>query len=308
MSVISRFPAIPWRKALFFASFLGFLGVTTAHADEYAGSEECADCHEDQAASLLGRAHGQTAFANLSAHGCETCHGAGAAHAANPNKKSLRPTIATLTPGELSAMCQDCHSGGKQSLWMGSEHQTRGVSCVDCHSVHNFQSLTAQLKAIDTSESCFECHQEVRAQGRKMSHHPVREGKIGCNDCHNPHGTATDKLISAASTNEKCYECHAEKQGPYLWEHAPVRENCMSCHTPHGSNHAKLQKPAVPYVCQECHSNTRHPGTIYDAGKLFSETGEPGSSPSNRVFNRACLNCHASIHGSNHPSGPYLGR
>lgn len=81
-----------------------------------------------------------------------------------------------------------------------------------------------------------------------------------------------------------------------------VRESCLNCHTPHGSNHLKLQKTSVPYLCQQCHANTRHPGTLYD-GTTLADAGRA----SNRLFNRACLDCHASIHGSNHPSSPYLG-
>jgi hypothetical protein len=30
--------------------------------------------------------------------------------------------------------------------------------------------------------------------------------------------------------------------------------------------------------------------------------------PSNRAVEHACKNCHQNIHGSNSPSGPYLGR
>jgi hypothetical protein len=26
-------------------------------------------------------------------------------------------------------------------------------------------------------------------------------------------------------------------------------------------------------------------------------------TPSNRIYNRGCVNCHQNIHGSNHPSG-----
>jgi predicted CXXCH cytochrome family protein len=81
-----------------------------------------------------------------------------------------------------------------------------------------------------------------------------------------------------------------------------VRESCLNCHTPHGSNHFKLQKTSVPYICQQCHSNTRHPGTLYDARGLATSL-----TPSSREFARACLNCHAAIHGTNHPSAPYLG-
>jgi predicted CXXCH cytochrome family protein len=50
-----------------------------------------------------------------------------------------------------------------------------------------------------------------------------------------------------------------EKRGPFLWEHAPVRESCLNCHSPHGSNHEKLLTTALPMLCQECHSPIDYP-------------------------------------------------
>ena len=34
-------------------------------------------------------------------------------------------------------------------------------------------------------------------------------------------------MIKADSVNELCYTCHTEKRGPFLFEHAPVREDCV---------------------------------------------------------------------------------
>jgi len=161
------------------------------------------------------------------------------------------------------------------------------------------------LNAVMRTETCYKCHQDKRAEMNKISHHPVREGKMTCFTCHDPHGSITTKNLRAPSVNELCYNCHTEKRGPFLWEHAPVRENCLSCHTPHGSNHLKLQQTSVPFLCQQCHANTRHPGTLYDATRLPQQY-DP-STGVNRIFNRACVQCHAAIHGSNHPSAPYLG-
>jgi DmsE family decaheme c-type cytochrome len=153
-------------------------------------------------------------------------------------------------------------------------------------------------------EQCFTCHKDIRADTWKTSHHPIREGKITCTDCHNPHGSTTAKMLAATSVNDQCYTCHTEKRGPFLWEHPPVRESCLNCHTPHGSNHIKLQRTSVPFLCQQCHSNTRHPGTLYDG--LRVPTIDNPNLASNRLFNRGCPDCHAAIHGSNHPSAPYL--
>jgi DmsE family decaheme c-type cytochrome len=269
----------------------------------FVGSELCVTCHTAEAERLAGTPHGKGKFASLSsAHGCETCHGPGSAHVANPDDVSLQPRIERMTVRQQTAVCQKCHTGGAQFFWHASVHETRGLTCLSCHSVHSFKSEKAQLKAASTTEACLSCHKDVRAEMWKTSHHPIREGKIGCTDCHNPHGTQTRGLIKAASVNEQCYTCHAEKRGPFLWEHAPVRESCLNCHTPHGSNHQKLQKTATPYLCQQCHSNTRHPGTLYDATSLANQ-----ARASNRIFNRACLDCHSAVHGSNNPSTPYLG-
>ena len=48
----------------------------------------------------------------------------------------------------------------------------------------------------------------------------------------------------ARHLNDTCYDCHAEFRGPYLWEHAPVPEDCSNCHDPHGSNHPGHAEPA----------------------------------------------------------------
>ncbi len=114
-----------------------------------------------------------------------------------------------------------------------------------------------------------------------------------CTDCHNPHGTVTPTLLKENSINETCYRCHAEKRGPFLFVHPPVNESCANCHDPHGSNHEKMLKLAKPRLCQQCHVESRHP--TEPRGRSFDQA--------RFVLGRSCTNCHANIHGSNHPSG-----
>lgn len=264
----------------------------------YVGSDTCVGCHEGYAEGLAETPHGKGGFVELSEHGCETCHGPGEIHLEDPEVVENQPRVTDRPASEQSVVCQQCHDGGEQFFWQGSTHQTRDLTCTSCHGVHTFDSEVKQLKKAVVMEQCFTCHKDIRAQAWKRSHHPLREGRISCVDCHNPHGAQSDKMVRAASVNEQCYSCHTEKRGPFLWDHAPVRESCLNCHTPHGSNHLKLQRTSVPYICQQCHSNTRHPGTLYDRTRLAD-----GTNPANREFSRACLNCHSQIHGSNHPSG-----
>jgi DmsE family decaheme c-type cytochrome len=271
-------------------------------------SAQCRDCHEDQVNGFAGSAHGRayTFGQHAATDSCSSCHTGAEKHLeTNEPGDVTKPT--ELPAKESSALCLTCHNENKaQTHWMGSAHQKRGVACVDCHTVHAEAPANSMVNTKLRTDKCFECHKDIRAQMWKTSHHPVREGKMSCLSCHDPHGTMTKANLVEASVNELCYNCHTEKRGPFLWEHAPVRENCLNCHNPHGSNHLKLQTTSVPYICQACHMNTRHPGTLYDATRL--PTLENPLTGSNRLFNRACVDCHAAIHGSNHPSGPYLGR
>jgi DmsE family decaheme c-type cytochrome len=130
--------------------------------------------------------------------------------------------------------------------------------------------------------------------------------------------------------NDLCYTCHTEKRGPFIWEHAPVRENCMNCHSPHGSNADKLLIQTRPFLCAACHSTTGTMGHavwgnntlgsavngdptslgLTNTGKqnnlAFNATNAPAgatSLASKRMTGRSCQNCHSMIHGSNSPSG-----
>jgi predicted CXXCH cytochrome family protein len=84
-------------------------------------------------------------------------------------------------------------------------------------------------------------------------------------------------------------------QAPLLWEHSPVKENCLNCHNAHGSNYEALLASRRPRLCQQCHEAGRHQTVAGEATSFL-------------VLNRGCSNCHAQVHGSNHPSGLKLKR
>lgn len=276
----------------------------------YVGPETCKACHADRYESFTMSIHGVSADPRTPAAqmGCESCHGPGQAHVNAGGGKGVGEVLplsprSNLSAERKSAVCLKCHSKGKVALWYGSTHEGRGVSCPECHSIHS--GYEKNLAKPWQTEVCVRCHLQVKAQLQKSSHHPVREGKVRCSDCHNPHGTVSERLLSANTVNEKCWECHTEKRGPFLWEHAPASESCLTCHIPHGSSHDKLLITKRPYLCQRCHSNSRHPGTLYAL-----RAGEEGQSvyalANSRLFDSSCQNCHSQIHGSNHPSGKTL--
>lgn len=269
------------------------------------GEKTCTACHEleNEHFSHTLHANGLRAAAatTLGTPVCEACHGPGSLHAQHPQQKGLIIgfTKNSGTPVAVQTKtCLACHAGGPRDHWLGSVHQRNDLSCSDCHNPMQKASVEGLLVKSSINEVCANCHRDIRVQFDRRSHMPLPEGQMACVDCHNPHGSLTSPLLKTNTVNETCYQCHAEKRGPFLFEHAPVRENCLNCHTPHGSNQATLLVAPIPFLCQQCHVNQRHPNNLQTAQSLGT-----GSHPDERIMGRGCLVCHAQIHGSNNPSG-----
>jgi DmsE family decaheme c-type cytochrome len=266
-------------------------------AGDYVGQETCLTCHDTQ--TYKGTAHALVSNPKspASTHGCESCHGPGKAHVDAGGDTTKIVNLKTLSPQRASETCVTCHDRTKHALWSGSQHDQRGVSCLSCHSVHTPVG-PKQLKAKTEPELCATCHRNIVNKLHRFNHMPVREDKMQCSSCHNPHGATNTKLLKTGTTvDEACASCHAEKRGPYLWEHAPVANACVTCHDPHGSNNERMLAAKPPFLCQRCHVTSRHPPTVYDGFVLGNSTN------ANKIFGRSCVACHQQIHGSNHPSG-----
>ena len=271
----------------------------------YVGTDTCITCHDTQLESLKGTKHAQLKDPRspLAQHGCESCHGPGKAHV-DDDAKGHMPKIKSLPSAEASAICLTCHNRGTHIGWDQGAHARRNLSCITCHSVHSPKSPESQLVQPTQTQLCATCHRvQVAKTERAVAHMPVREGKMSCSSCHNPHGSISNvkNLKTGSSVSELCISCHTEMRGPVLWEHAPVRENCATCHDPHGSSNDRMLVVRMPMLCQRCHIATKHPASIYDKDEITT-------NKSNRMFGRSCVNCHSQVHGSNHPSGQFFMR
>ena len=229
---------------------------------------------------------------------CETCHGAGGDHTKAKKSEKRAGNIINFgrnawTPvKEQNEKCLTCHQTHQRIDWKGSSHAFNDVACASCHTLHTAKDpvLDRQTQA----KVCYACHANEQAKFQQASHHPVREGKMACSECHDTHGENGSGLKVKATAREKCTSCHAEKRGPFLWDHAPSAEDCNVCHSPHGSNQPALLKKRVPQLCQECHSPAGHPSVSLNGSRLAGNMFMGAKS---------CLNCHSAVHGSNHPSG-----
>lgn len=272
------------------------------------GDAVCTRCHDQddpyQVLAITKTPHGVRADQRTPT--CQGCHGESLAHlekeSSGKGQKRAGPDISfgpsKRAPAEKqNAACLSCHQGGKLVLWSGSSHDNRDTACTSCHELHTAHDKVKRKQT--QPEVCFTCHKEQRILISRPSHHPIKEGKMVCSDCHNAHGSAGPKLMVRDNIPDTCYACHMEKRGPFTRNHQPVTEDCSICHNPHGSTVDNLLKSRPPFLCQQCHEPATHQGNFPGFAAGFTNSaGVRGLTQA-----RACLNCHTNIHGSNNPTG-----
>jgi DmsE family decaheme c-type cytochrome len=264
-----------------------------AAASDYAGAEACKTCHADIYSGWEKSPHWKQTYQKGGAakHGCEDCHGAAASHVADPTDTSKLFLFEKASPKEINARCLTCHASGTEHMHaIDSLHSRNDVACTSCHSPHHGKDADFLLIKAQP-QLCYGCHLQQKSQFDMPFHHRVNEGLVQCTDCHNPHGTERPHQIrTSAAQDVACYTCHANKQGPFVYEHVPIKtEGCESCHTPHGGPNAHMLKVSnVNILCLQCHTAS-------------SFSGAPGtpSFHNQSVFFQACTVCHSQIHGSN---------
>jgi DmsE family decaheme c-type cytochrome len=251
-------------------------------------SAACLECHDGHAESLAGSAHRMTLTVgsdNYMAVTCIDCHDGWETHLENPAAETIEQGL-EMEREALAAICARCHMSSHQvSMMTVDPHAAAGLSCADCHRVHN---NTASALTLDDRENyCTACHSNVIAEFKRRSSHPLESGNIRCVDCHSL-GTVSDPL-TAVGLDWRCQQCHSEVSGPFRYEHPVVDAHlvegsgCVACHQPHGSANDRLLNQPGRGVCEQCHG--------IPAGHRTAHAGLGSRMP--------CVDCHTDIHGSN---------
>jgi DmsE family decaheme c-type cytochrome len=265
-----------------------------AESADYVGAQVCQTCHADIYDGWEKSPHWKTTLdtkGGPSHQGCEGCHGPGSAHVAGGGDVTKIFTFKGASTQEINARCMTCHAGGPQHMnALNSVHTKNNVSCIACHSPHHAETKE-HLLAKPQPQLCYGCHLQQQAQFEMPFHHRVNEGLIYCTDCHNVHGTERPMMVRTSNTLDAiCTKCHIDKQGPFVFEHAPVKVNgCGSCHSVHGGPNPHMLKVSnVNLLCLQCHTTS-----------TFSNApGAPSFHNQASLF-QACTICHVAIHGSN---------
>ena len=276
-----------------------------------AAPNTCFKCHGDlQESAMVAGPHQICGDNGLN---CTTCH--------NSHGNILEYSRQDL--------CLQCHKQNSPTMaWHSSTHSMYGVACTDCHNPHpsssvaefpqatgvsflhtNVQHNKKRAMSVQEPDACYKCHANVYSQFALPSHHPVKEGKMFCSDCHDTHGQR-DRLLQQDGPNLLCYKCHADKQGPFAYEHAPVTEDCGICHQPHGTVANNLLRQPTTFLCLRCHAGHRnglHGGPRPNTPPGTGTRANIDSIPQLRAaYYTDCTACHAQIHGSDLPSQDHM--
>jgi predicted CXXCH cytochrome family protein len=176
----------------------------------YVGSKECVQCHSDKTDHFSGSTHARLriADAKVGDTSCEACHGPGSLHVQSGGAAG---TI--VNPRTSPEACFQCHLEKRGEFSLPHTHPVLAgkVSCVDCHDVHQGNSVRGSGAALAAqTETCLRCH-TAQAGPFTYPHGAIREE--GCTACHNPHGTVNDKMLIARDAN-LCLRCHLAQLTP----------------------------------------------------------------------------------------------
>jgi predicted CXXCH cytochrome family protein len=220
---------------------------------------------------------GSTYVGNARCASCHTDRGKGFAHTAHAKLVVRDPAQAELKIG-----CEACHGPGSKHVDAGG----------------GYRLITNPRK---DPTGCFQCHSDVQAKMNLYSHHPVREGRMSCVDCHDPHG---DDILQAkaspvARINDKCGQCHRDKVEPKLFEHLALREGCTVCHDVHGSINDKMLLSRNQTLCLRCHA--QHPPTapVIPRSQYYGTASMTGDVATGTCWSSQTGGCHTAVHGSN---------
>jgi DmsE family decaheme c-type cytochrome len=187
----------------------------------------------------------------------------------------------------------------------GEGAKVEGQGCEGCHGAGSLHVDAGGGKGKfiisgQDPEMCFQCHLDKKAEFSLQFHHPVREGRMSCTACHNPHGENIHepKQLHVARVNDDCAQCHREQARPHVFEHEALREGCTTCHNVHGSINPKMLVERDNNLCLKCHAQVASPSL---PGSVFiGQMPHAGFAPTENLRQGTCFSagCHTAVHGS----------
>jgi len=272
-------------------------------APKYAGAQACAECHRGLHRSVMNTAHagafnspafaasgGQTNAACLPCHTvgyglpsgytnmtktpklagvqCESCHGPGAVHAANPDDPIYRPRV------EIAAtLCGGCHTTSHYPTydeWSTSQHAI----------------VTEDMNPSSRISSCGRCHSSsVRLSLINGDALPAGDANvaIGCVVCHEPHTTNANpaQLRNPVASTKDFYLTTSDD---FSKKYDPTVNVCGQCHNHRGEVWTNTSRAP--------HHSPQYNMLIGTAGETLSGQATSNAWSHGVIITNQCVGCH----------------
>lgn len=199
----------------------------------YAGSESCAQCHENIHTEWIGTRHAQAFSAPIFQR--------------------------DWTELGSQVSCLECHTTGFDT--QTGKYAEEGVTCEGCHGPFQPDHPQSPMPITPNADLCGTCHKTTTDEWRASVH--GQQG-IQCQACHNPHS----QTPMADSVTELCVTCHKERGDSYTHStHANAGLECSNCHM---YTSPRMNDPIMGLVptghtftvgsdaCIACHQDTVH--------------------------------------------------
>ncbi len=213
----------------------------------FAGSQSCAQCHENVHSAWQGTRHAQAFSAPIFQR--------------------------DWTELGSQVSCLECHTTGYDP--QTGKYAEAGVTCESCHGPFQSDHPDAPMPITPNADLCGTCHKTTTDEWRASVH--GQEG-IQCQSCHNPHS----QTPKADSVTELCTTCHQERGGSFTHStHANAGLECSNCHMFTSPRTTDPINGLVPTghtfsvgsdACIACHQDTVH--TRDEIVKLTGEVAQ----------------------------------
>ncbi len=165
-------------------------------APGYAGSQSCAQCHENIHSAWQGTRHAQAFTAPIFQR--------------------------DWTQLGSQVECLACHTTGYDP--QTGKYAEAGVTCEACHGPFQPTHPESPMPITPNADLCGTCHKSTTDEWRASVH--AQEG-IQCQSCHNPHS----QTPKADSVTALCTTCHKEMSTSFTHStHANAGLECSNCH------------------------------------------------------------------------------
>ena len=213
----------------------------------YAGSQSCAQCHQNIHTEWQGTRHAQAFSAPIFQR--------------------------DWTELGSQVSCLECHTTGFDA--QTGKYAEAGVTCEACHGAFQPNHPDAPMPITPNADLCGICHKTTTDEWRASVH--GQEG-IQCQSCHDPHS----QNPKADSVTTLCTTCHQDRGSSFTHStHANAGLECSNCHMFTSPRTTDPIQGLVPTghtftvgsdACIACHQDTVH--TRNEIVKLSGEVAQ----------------------------------